>query len=314
MLFITAGMGGGTGTGAAPVIAEMAKSKGILTVAVVTIPAETDGIITLSRAIDGIHELVKNVDSLLIINNEKIYEQFGTHLIHDAYPKADEVLATAVKGITEIISKKGYINVDFQDIKTMMENSGMALMGCGIGTGTNRIEDAVKGALESPLLNDFDLKTAKNLLVNITCGKNEKGLTMDDLAAINKLIGEYTGNANKFKTGIVYDTDPEAGDRIQITAIATGFKVNDLSKIAKKDLGNVITIKKDFKYVTSPVIEQDEPIILDGDKKMTTIGPSQEINRIPVISEKPVLLVDPGDSIAELENEPAIKRSERRRT
>ena len=314
MLFITAGMGGGTGTGAAPVIAEMAKSKGILTVAVVTIPAETDGIITLSRAIDGIHELVKNVDSLLIINNEKIYEQFGTHLIHDAYPKADEVLATAVKGITEIISKKGYINVDFQDIKTMMENSGMALMGCGIGTGTNRIEDAVKGALESPLLNDFDLKTAKNLLVNITCGKNEKGLTMDDLAAMNKLIGEYTGNANKFKTGIVYDTDPEAGDRIQITAIATGFKVNDLSKIAKKDLGNVITIKKDFKYVTSPVIEQDEPIILDGDKKMTTIGPSQEINRIPVISEKPVLLVDPGDSIAELENEPAIKRSERRRS
>ena len=314
MLFITAGMGGGTGTGAAPVIAEMAKSKGILTVAVVTIPAETDGIITLSRAIDGIHELVKNVDSLLIINNEKIYEQFGTHLIHDAYPKADEVLATAVKGITEIISKKGYINVDFQDIKTMMENSGMALMGCGIGTGTNRIEDAVKGALESPLLNDFDLKTAKNLLVNITCGKNEKGLTMDDLAAINKLIGEYTGNANKFKTGIVYDTDPEAGDRIQITAIATGFKVNDLSKIAKKDLGNVITIKKDFKYMTSPVIEQDEPIILDGDKKMTTIGPSQEINRIPVISEKPVLLVDPGDSIAELENEPAIKRSERRRS
>ena len=314
MLFITAGMGGGTGTGAAPVIAEMAKSKGILTVAVVTIPAETDGIITLSRAIDGIHELVKNVDSLLIINNEKIYEQFGTHLIHDAYPKADEVLATAVKGITEIISKKGYINVDFQDIKTMMENSGMALMGCGIGTGTNRIEDAVKGALESPLLNDFDLKTAKNLLVNITCGKNEKGLTMDDLAAINKLIGEYTGNANKFKTGIVYDTDPEAGDRIQITAIATGFKVNDLSKIAKKDLGNVITIKKDFKYMTSPVIEQDEPIILHGDKKMTTIGPSQEINRIPVISEKPVLLVDPGDSIAELENEPAIKRSERRRS
>ena len=314
MLFITAGMGGGTGTGAAPVIAEMAKSKGILTVAVVTIPAETDGIITLSRAIDGIHELVKNVDSLLIINNEKIYEQFGTHLIHDAYPKADEVLATAVKGITEIISKKGYINVDFQDIKTMMENSGMALMGCGIGTGTNRIEDAVKGALESPLLNDFDLKTAKNLLVNITCGKNEKGLTMDDLAAINKLIGEYTGNANKFKTGIVYDTDPEAGDRIQITAIATGFKVNDLSKIAKKDLGNVITIKKDFKYVTSPVIEQDEAIILDSGKKMTTIGPSQEINRIPVISEKPVLLVDPGDSIAELENEPAIKRSERRRS
>ncbi|MGN0202698.1 MAG: cell division protein FtsZ [Candidatus Cryptobacteroides sp.] len=313
MLFVTAGMGGGTGTGAAPVIAEMAKSKGILTVAVVTIPAESDGIVTLSKAIDGIHELVKNVDSLLIINNEKLFDKFGTRLIHDAYPKADEVLATAVKGITEIMAKKGYINVDFNDIQTMMENSGMALMGCGTGTGKNRIEEAVKGALESPLLNDFDLKTAKNLLVNITCGKNEKGLTMDDLAAINDLIGEYTGNANKFKTGIVYDTDPEVGDRIQITAIATGFKINDLSKIAKKDLGNLIIIDKDFKYQSSPVIEQEEPITqIGGNTKVTMIGPSQELNRIPTISEKPVLLVNPGDQLAELENEPAIKRMEKK--
>ncbi|MBQ2531931.1 MAG: cell division protein FtsZ, partial [Bacteroidales bacterium] len=178
MLFITAGMGGGTGTGAAPQIAKYAKDKGILTVAVVTIPFENEGSMAMSRAIDGIHELVKNVDSLLIINNEKLYDFFGDHLIQDAFPKADEVLATAVQGITEIISKPGYINVDFEDIKTMMANSGMALMGCGTGTGENRIEDAVIGALQSPLLNDFDLKTAKSLLVNITCGKNEKGLTM----------------------------------------------------------------------------------------------------------------------------------------
>lgn len=312
MLFITAGMGGGTGTGAAPVIAEMAKSKGILTVAVVTIPAEADGVVTLAKAIDGIHELVKNVDSLLIINNEKLFDQFGTHLIHDAYPKADEVLATAVKGITEIISRKGYINVDFEDIETMMKNSGMALMGCGKGSGENRIEDAVKGALESPLLNDFDLKTAKNLLVNITCGKNEKGLTMDDLASINKLIGEYTGNANKFKTGIVYDTNPEVGDHIQITAIATGFKINDLTRIAKKDLGNLIIIDKNFKFVSSPVLEPEEAIIqINGGTKVTTIGPSQELNKIPRIDRKPVLFVDPTQNTAELENEPAIRRAEK---
>lgn len=312
MLFITAGMGGGTGTGAAPVIAEMAKSKGILTVAVVTIPAEADGVVTLAKAIDGIHELVKNVDSLLIINNEKLFDQFGTHLIHDAYPKADEVLATAVKGITEIISRKGYINVDFEDIETMMKNSGMALMGCGKGSGENRIEDAVKGALESPLLNDFDLKTAKNLLVNITCGKNEKGLTMDDLASINKLIGEYTGNANKFKTGIVYDTNPEVGDHIQITAIATGFKINDLTRIAKKDLGNLIIIDKSFKFVSSPVLEPEEAIIqINGGTKVTTIGPSQELNKIPRIDRKPVLFVDPTQNTAELENEPAIRRAEK---
>ncbi|MBQ2197440.1 MAG: cell division FtsZ family protein, partial [Bacteroidales bacterium] len=117
MLFITAGMGGGTGTGAAPQIAKYAKDKGILTVAVVTIPFENEGSMAMSRAIDGIHELVKNVDSLLIINNEKLYDFFGDHLIQDAFPKADEVLATAVQGITEIISKPGYINVDFEDIK-----------------------------------------------------------------------------------------------------------------------------------------------------------------------------------------------------
>lgn len=314
MLFITAGMGGGTGTGAAPVIAEMAKTKGILTVAVVTIPAEADGVVTLAKAIDGIHELVKNVDSLLIINNEKLFDQFGTHLIHDAYPKADEVLATAVKGITEIISRKGYINVDFEDIETMMKNSGMALMGCGKGSGEDRIEDAVKGALESPLLNDFDLKTAKNLLVNITCGKNEKGLTMDDLANINKLIGEYTGNANKFKTGIVYDMNPEVGDHIQITAIATGFKINDLTRIAKKDLGNLIIIDKNFKYESSPVLEPEEAIIqINGGTKVTTIGPSQELNKIPRIDQKPVLFVDSTQNTAELENEPAIRRAEKKK-
>ena len=173
MLFITAGMGGGTGTGAAPVIASMAKNKGILTVGVVTLPFKNEGNESLSKAIDGIYELQKNVDSLLIINNEKIYTHYGSLLIHDAFPKTDEVLATAVQGITEIINKPGYVNVDFKDVKAMMTGSGMALMGCGAGTGKNRIKDAVAGALSSPLLNDFDIKTAKNVLINITSGYNE---------------------------------------------------------------------------------------------------------------------------------------------
>ena len=142
----------------------------------------------MSKAIDGINDLEKNVDSLLIINNEKLYEYYGDILIQDAFPKADEVLATAVRGITEIIKKRGYINVDFKDVKAMMKNSGMALMGCGTGTGKDRILEAVKGALESPLLNDFDLKTAKNVLVNITVGRNEKGLQMKQLEEINTLI------------------------------------------------------------------------------------------------------------------------------
>ncbi|MBQ9702212.1 MAG: cell division protein FtsZ, partial [Bacteroidales bacterium] len=187
MLFITAGMGGGTGTGASPVIAKMAKERGILTVAVVTIPFKNEGNESQSKAVDGIHELEKNVDSLLIINNEKLYQFFGDTLIHEAFPKADEVLATAVRGIIEVISCPGYINVDFQDVCKMMRGSGMALMGSGEGTGNDRLEMAVKGAFESPLLNDFDLKTAKNVLVNITTGNNERGAKMSDLERIDEM-------------------------------------------------------------------------------------------------------------------------------
>ena len=312
MLFITAGMGGGTGTGAAPIIAKMAKDKGVLTVGVVTLPFENEGENAMSRAIDGIHELVKNVDSLLIINNEKLYDFFGSHLVHEAFPKADEVLSTAVKGITEIISRPGYINVDFEDIKTMMRNSGMALMGCGTGSGKNRIEDAVKGALQSPLLNDFDLKTAKSLLINITCGKNDKGLTMDDLSEINHKISEYTGNVKKFKTGLVWMTDPEIGDKIQITAIATGFKVNDLRKIARTDLGNMILIGKDFKFERQPLPESEDEINLTGKVKIIGYNTSDNVKRFHFDPDKkPSLAVEHGQNIAELERVPAIKRSDR---
>lgn len=312
MLFITAGMGGGTGTGAAPIIAKMAKDKGVLTVGVVTLPFENEGENAMSRAIDGIHELVKNVDSLLIINNEKLYDFFGSHLVHEAFPKADEVLSTAVKGITEIISRPGYINVDFEDIKTMMRNSGMALMGCGTGSGKNRIEDAVKGALQSPLLNDFDLKTAKSLLINITCGKNDKGLTMDDLSEINHKISEYTGNVKKFKTGLVWMTDPEIGDKIQITAIATGFKVNDLRKIARTDLGNMILIGKDFKFERQPLPEPEDEINLTGNVKIIGYNTSDNVKRFHFDPDKkPSLAVEHGQNIAELERVPAIKRADR---
>ncbi|MBR6246352.1 MAG: cell division protein FtsZ, partial [Bacteroidales bacterium] len=203
MLFITAGMGGGTGTGASPVIAKMAKDKGILTVGVVTLPFRNEGDDFLSKAVDGIHELEKNVDSLLIINNEKLYEFFGNQLVQDAFPRADEVLATAVRGIIEIINKPGYVNVDFEDVKTMMKNSGMALMGCGSGSGKNRLEEAVRGALESPLLNDFDLKTCKNLLINITAPRNDQGLKMEELNKISSMITEYTGSVSKFKRGLI---------------------------------------------------------------------------------------------------------------
>ncbi|MBO7575079.1 MAG: cell division protein FtsZ [Bacteroidales bacterium] len=311
MLFITAGMGGGTGTGAAPVIAKMAKDKGILTVAVVTLPFLNEGNEALSRAIDGIHELEKNVDSLLMINNEKLHEYFGNQLIQDAFPQADEVLATAVRGIVEIIKKPGYINVDFKDVETMMKNSGMALMGCGVGSGKERIEDAVRAAFESPLLNDFDLKSAKKVLVNITCGHNEQGLTMDDLNEINKKIDEYTGRANNFKRGLIWDDDPEIGDTIRITSIVTGLRFADVIGPAR-DMGNYIMINRSFKYDKADVARA-EGISLSEDAGSQTIGFNSKSNVRSYKfdpDEKPVLIVASNESRAELENIPAIRRAQ----
>ena len=311
MLFITAGMGGGTGTGAAPVIAAMAKKKGILTVGVVTIPFRNQGNETMSKAIDGINELEKNVDSLLIIDNEKLFDFYGDLLLQEAFPKADEVLATAVRGITEIIKKRGYINVDFKDVKTMMKNSGMALMGCGTGTGENRIEDAVRLALESPLLNDFDLTTAKNVLVNITVGNNEQGMTMSELAQVSKLIKEYTGKANNFKNGIVYEDDPEFGDRVNITVIATGFKMSML--LPMNDLGNIILIDHDFEY--NKEVHALEHGIEMSEVRSQKIGYNNADVRKRLIFEdgcKPDLLVAEGMKRSELEITAAIRRKSSR--
>ena len=306
MLFITAGMGGGTGTGAAPVIASMAKKKGILTVGVVTIPFRNQGNETMSKAIDGITELDNNVHSLLIIDNEKLFAVHGDLLIQKAFPKADEVLATAVRGITEIIKKRGYVNVDFKDVKTMMKSSGYALMGCGSGTGTSRIEDAVKNALESPLLNDFDLKTAKNVLINVTVGDNDNGLTMAQYGKITEMIQNYTGNANNFKSGIVFDDDPEFGDRVNITVIVTG--INTVIMEPQINLGNIIIIDDDFEYVKDPVA--GESIDLPEVRTQKIGYNSTAIRKKNLFEEgvKPVLILEEGMSKSEFENTAAIRR------
>lgn len=309
MLFITAGMGGGTGTGAAPVIASMAKKKGILTVGVVTLPFKFEGPESMSKAIDGINELEKNVDSLLIINNEKLYDYYGDLLLQEAFPKADEVLATAVRGITEIIKNRGHINVDFNDIRTMMKNSGMALMGCGTGTGENRVEDAVRSALESPLLNDFDLKTAKNVLLNITVARSEQGMKMKQLEEINKLVNDYTGCANNFKSGIVFNDTPEFGDKVQITVIATGFKMSMISEISD-NTGNYIMIDSSYTYRKNAANPEGEGIELP-EVRTVKIGYNKNDVRKKICFEdgcKPVLLVGEGVSRSELELTAAIRR------
>lgn len=310
MLFITAGMGGGTGTGAAPVIASMAKKKGILTVGVVTLPFKSEGNESMSKAIDGINELEKNVDSLLIINNEKLYDFYGDLLLQDAFPKADEVLATAVSGITEIIKNRGHINVDFNDIRTMMKNSGMALMGCGSGTGESRVEDAVRSALESPLLNDFDLKTAKNVLLNITVARSDQGMKMKQLEEVNKLVNEYTGCANNFKSGIVFNDNPDFGDKVKITVIATGFKMSMISEINDGNLGNYIMIDNTYRYRKSVAMYDKDGIELP-EVKVLKIGYNKNDVRKRISFEdgrKPALLVGEGENRSELEHTAAIRR------
>lgn len=307
MLFITAGMGGGTGTGAAPVIAAMSKKKGILTVGVVTIPFRNEGNESMTKALDGIMEMEKNVDSLLIIDNEKLYENYADMLAQDAFPMADEVLCTAVKGIVEIINKKGHINVDFKDVKAMMTGSGMALMGCGTGTGENRLKDAVSGAFESPLLNDHDLKTAKDVLLNITIGYNEHGVKMKELDDIDSLITEYIGKANRFKKGIVWDYSEDFGDRINITAIATGFKM-DWDGLAD-DNGNLIVVNPDFEYIPSP--ENTPAQSEQRSRKIGFINSEAKYAGNFCKGDKPALLVDDKTGTAELtelEDIPALKR------
>ena len=300
MLFITAGMGGGTGTGATPVIAKMAKDKGILTIAVVTLPFLNEGPKALTRAVDGIKELEKNVDSLIVINNEKLYE-YDKELIHDAIPLADEVVCTAVKGIIEIIKKPGYINVDFEDVKTMMRDSGMALMGYGSGTGKNRIHDAVEG--RSPLLNDFELKSARNVLVNITVGRNEQGLTMGEMNQLNNLIDEYTGGANNFKRGLIYEDDPDFGDRVSITSIVTGLKFKDVVGPVR-DLGNYIMLTRDFVYDREKEASE-EGIHLD----FVSPGSSNGYGKFNCeLKEEPALLSATLDQLSNLEDIPAIRR------
>ena len=312
MLFITAGMGGGTGTGAAPVIASMAKKKGILTVGVVTIPFRNQGNETMSKAIDGITELENNVDSLLIIDNEKLFDVYGDLLVQEAFPKADEVLATAVRGITEIIKKRGHINVDFKDVSTMMRNdnrggSRYALMGCGTGTGKNRIEDAVKSALESPLLNDFDLSTAQKVLINVTTGNNKEGLTMSQYGEVNNLIQKYTGKANNFKSGLVFDESPEFGDRVNVTAIVTG--INMTMALPQTEIGNIIMIDSNFKYDKYKAAAEDG--INLPQVKVHKIGYNSAPVRKKLTFDKnnmPALLVSEGQDRSELENVSALRR------
>lgn len=222
MVFVTASLGGGTGTGAGPVVAEICRQAGILTVGVVTLPFASEGRSTRMKALDGLDAMRSSVDSLIVIDNNKLYEHYGSLSLWDAFHKVDEVLSTAVEGILGIIEKTGYINVDLNDVQAMMRESGMALMGCGSGSGGSRVNDAIEAAIDSPLLNNYDLKKATKVLVNVTCSASNQGLKMEELSLLESKISECLGITDNYKKGIVFDDDPEFGDRLDVTIIATG--------------------------------------------------------------------------------------------
>ncbi len=231
MVFLTTGMGGGTGTGAIPVIARACREAGLLTIAVVTIPFKSEGKIRISYAIDGITELKDSVDSLLVINNEKLREIYGNLGVSSAFSKADDILTVAVKGIAEIITVAGYINVDFADVETVMKNSGVALLGMGTASGENRAVRAIENALSSPLLNSNDVTGAKSILINISSGSGEHELTMDELGEITDYMYEAASEDALIIRGI--SQDESLGESISVTVIATGFEANDIFQVSK---------------------------------------------------------------------------------
>jgi len=300
MVFVTCGMGGGTGTGAAPLVAKTAKEMGKLTVGVVTVPFRDEGKEALYRAVEGIKELSKHVDSILVIDNQKLYQLYGKMNIFTAFNKADEVLATAVKSIAEIITSSGYINVDFADVKKVMKNSGVAIMGIGEAEGQDRATKAVEQALSSPLLNDLNLRSVKNALINITASSDdEHGISMEELSQIMDFTTQYTGATINFKRGIVFDE--AMGDKISVTIIATGFEMWQLPVIDESEINRNNRI--DVKYIKDlfRTRKKGRPIAPDNGKLLN----KQHVTGIPALIVEDVRL------IKELEEEPACVRRER---
>lgn len=275
MLFVTAGMGGGTGTGAAPIIAKTAKEMGILTIGIVTKPFGFEGRKRQVNGDNGIEELRKNVDTLVVISNDKLHELYPDYTMKQAFGKADDILAIAAKGIAEIITKPGYINVDFMDVHTVMKDSGVAVMGTGVSEGEDRATKAVTKALSSPLLENNDINGAQSILINITTGKDD--FTMTELKVITDSVQDAAGEADLI-WGNCYDE--EMGNSMMVTVIATGFDRSDNKEQTKKQ----IQVQDDQMRTQA----KKEIISLDGDDDLPF--------EIDSTSKKHVFSFDLGDN------------------
>lgn len=309
MVFVTAGMGGGTGTGAAPIIAKAAKDLGILTVGIVTIPFKFEGRRRENQANQGLEEMRKSVDTLLIIRNDKLRELYSGLTIREAFTNADEVLCTAAKGIAEVITLTGEINVDMNDVNTVMRESGRAIMGAGKASGEGRAEKAVREALESPLLNDHDITGARFVLLNITFSKDE--ILLDEAMEITDIIQEAAGQTAEVIWG--YGIDESLTEDISVTVIATGFNALDGEEPAEETklwLGSGMPPKAEAAPVASeakPVPqqtwntplnratlgEQPQPPITQPDALDTTHWEVKEVPSKPEPEEAPTLFTAP---------------------
>ncbi len=322
MVFITAGLGGGTGTGAAPIIAEEAKKLGILTVAIVTTPFKWEGTHKMNNALEGIQQLKKHVDALIVIDNEKIKEYFGDKSGLGGFAMADNVLTIAAKSIAEIITVPGYINRDFEDVRTVMSNSGVALMGAAEASGNDRAMKVVTEALKSPLLNNNNIYGAKNILFNITSGK-ENDIKIDEIGEIAEYLQNAAGNNAEILWGLTYDEN--LGDKIHLTVIATGFPENIIPELEIQKAREVIKVPVGSNNPTEPK-STDIP-----DEKMsmasTTKIPTPKIKPVeakpqpgtsaprtlerstenPPLIDSPTYLIDK-NLLEEMESQPAILR------
>lgn len=328
MVFVTAGMGGGTGTGAAPVIARVAREMGILTVAIVTIPFKFEGPVRFRQALDGIRELRGHVDSLLIINNEKLREMYGNLPVSQAFSKADNILTTAAKGIAELITIPGKVNVDFADVSTIMSNGGITVMGSAAASGEGRARLAVEEALTSPLLNNNEISGAQRILLNITSGVNENEVTMDELGEIT----DYVTQSVSREALVIWGTgnDERIGNELRVTIVATHFSGNSFPDLdlgpSRDERKELLTIPRSVREVARPVPASRVPMdVTQGTINFTVVDREYSLSEAIEgnMSQSPlqeVLLKKRGaempsddmSSLEEMENTPAYIRKQRR--
>ncbi len=306
MTFITAGMGGGTGTGAAPVIARVSKELDILTVGIVTIPFRFEGKKKINQALDGVDEMAKHVDALLVINNERLRKIYPELTVLDAFGKADDTLSVAAKSIAEIITNHGLINLDFNDVKTVLKDGGVAIMSTGYGEGDGRVKLAIQDALNSPLLNDNDIFNSKKILLSINFSKGSDkenqaagGLMMEEMNEVNDFMEKF-GSDFEIKWGI--GLDPDLGNKVKVTILATGFGIRDVD-------GMDSHIKKVVQEKTEKQTEKDVNDGIRIDRYYPGDNGTTVFKRRPYIFRFQPEDLDNEEVILAVENTPTYKRT-----